>query len=532
MQSGRRECASAAPPRLLPLKGSSDSSNSPFGELSRHDRPQRRRRRNPRSRDADRTQQEILAAATAEFAAHGFGGGRIDAIAERAPASTRSSSTTTSRARTSCSSPSSSRPTPTSAPPSASCISEAVTPLQAIESLVVFTWRHYLAHPEFLALLNSENMQSAGHLKRSPRIRQMNSPLIDDLARVLGARRRRASELRRGIDAMQLYISIAGLAYFYLSNKHTLGTIFGRDLMAKNALDERLAHYDRGRRPLRAGLSLRPWTPSTSASTGTRATSPSTACSPRPRWTRWCATSRSGRGLPRRSAGPGSAPGIPTASWRTVLRKLDNPHAHRPAVQQSWSSDPRLVGRVESLLGPGVSVYFSQIFFKPPEGGGPKPAHQDNFYFGPTDIEGVATALIALDDATSRTAASTSATAPTSARSMRTSAPGRRAVQPAAAAGRARQAADDAGAGAKGRRELPSRQHLPSARGRTTAPPGVAPAPCTTCATTSSSPPSPCPTTTDSSSGSPDAAALPQDHHDGDDMRTATSPACCSSQPC
>ena len=37
-----------------------------------------------RSRDADRTQQEILAAATAEFPAHGFGGARIEAIAERA----------------------------------------------------------------------------------------------------------------------------------------------------------------------------------------------------------------------------------------------------------------------------------------------------------------------------------------------------------------------------------------------------------------------------------------------------------------
>jgi ectoine hydroxylase-related dioxygenase (phytanoyl-CoA dioxygenase family) len=58
------------------------------------------------------------------------------------------------------------------------------------------------------------------------------------------------------------------------------------------------------------------------------------------------------------------------------------------------------VGLVEQFLGKGVSVYFSQIFFKPPEGGGPKPAHQDNFYFGPTDIEGVVTAWIALDDAT------------------------------------------------------------------------------------------------------------------------------------
>lgn len=84
---------------------------------------------------------------------------------------------------------------------------------------------------------------------------------------------------------------------------------------------------------------------------------------------------------------------------RTVLRKLDNPHAHRDAVM-ALARDPALVGLVESLIGPGVSVYFSQIFFKPPEGGGPKPAHQDNFYFGPSRIEGVVTAWIALDDAT------------------------------------------------------------------------------------------------------------------------------------
>jgi phytanoyl-CoA hydroxylase len=84
---------------------------------------------------------------------------------------------------------------------------------------------------------------------------------------------------------------------------------------------------------------------------------------------------------------------------RTVLRKLDNPHAHRDAVR-ALARDPRLVGHVESVLGTGVSVYFSQIFFKPPDGGGPKPAHQDNFYFGPSDSDGIVTAWIALDDAT------------------------------------------------------------------------------------------------------------------------------------
>ncbi|MGO4390663.1 phytanoyl-CoA dioxygenase family protein [Variovorax sp. M-6] len=86
-------------------------------------------------------------------------------------------------------------------------------------------------------------------------------------------------------------------------------------------------------------------------------------------------------------------------SARTVLRKLDNPHAQRAPVQ-ALARDRRLLDLVEGFIGPGVSVYFSQIFFKPPEGGGPKPAHQDNFYFGPADPEGVVTAWIALDDAT------------------------------------------------------------------------------------------------------------------------------------
>lgn len=84
---------------------------------------------------------------------------------------------------------------------------------------------------------------------------------------------------------------------------------------------------------------------------------------------------------------------------RAVLRKLDNPHHHRDAVRE-LARTPALVDLVEQIIGPGVSVYFSQVFFKPPEGGGPKPAHQDNFYFGPNDEEGVVTAWIALDDAT------------------------------------------------------------------------------------------------------------------------------------
>ncbi len=84
---------------------------------------------------------------------------------------------------------------------------------------------------------------------------------------------------------------------------------------------------------------------------------------------------------------------------REVLRKLDNPHFQRESVRK-LAADPRLTQLVEAIIGPGVSVYFSQVFFKPPGGGGPKVVHQDNYYYGPDDPKGIVTAWVALDDAT------------------------------------------------------------------------------------------------------------------------------------
>ena len=193
-----------------------------------------------RSRDADRTREEILRAAMAEFAGHGFGGARMEAIAERSGVNKKliyyyfenkdelflavlEQTYADIRAA------------------ERELHLEASDPLEAIRSLVAFTWHYYLGHPEFLALLNSENMHRAGHLKRSRRIRQMNSPLIEVLADVL-LRGEQSGALRAGVDPMQLYISIAGLAYFYLSNNHTLAAIFGRELMTPAAQAARLEH--------------------------------------------------------------------------------------------------------------------------------------------------------------------------------------------------------------------------------------------------------------------------------------------------
>jgi AcrR family transcriptional regulator len=118
---------------------------------------------------------------------------------------------------------------------------EALEPRAAIARLLQFTWQYYLDNPEFIQLLNTENLQRARHLRRSERVPEMHSPFVGLIADVL-RRGETTGVFRPGVDPVQLYISVAALAYFYLSNSATLGAIFGRDLLAGSALAARLAH--------------------------------------------------------------------------------------------------------------------------------------------------------------------------------------------------------------------------------------------------------------------------------------------------
>ncbi len=194
----------------------------------------------PRPRDADRSQKDILDAGLAEFADAGLGGARMDRIAERAgvnkrliyyyfDSKERLFLAVLERAYQNIRSE------------EQQLNLSQVEPIEAIRRLIAFTWNYYIAHPEFLTLLNSENLHRARHLKQSPNARRLNSPLVAMLAEVLD-RGRKAGLFRAGVDPVQLYISIAGLAYFYLGNCHTLSTIFDRDLLGAKAKVERLSH--------------------------------------------------------------------------------------------------------------------------------------------------------------------------------------------------------------------------------------------------------------------------------------------------
>jgi AcrR family transcriptional regulator len=196
--------------------------------------------RRPAVRDAEATKQRILNASRAEFARHGYSGARVDRIARAARANKRmlyyhvgnkdalyleALETAYADIRAA----------------EQELRLEDMEPLEAIERLVRFTWNYFLENPEFIALLNTENLHKAKHLKRSRQIGSMNSPVVATVGRILeeGVKRRL---IRPGIDPLQLYISIASLCYFYLSNLHTLTVVFDGGLKEQAALDARVAH--------------------------------------------------------------------------------------------------------------------------------------------------------------------------------------------------------------------------------------------------------------------------------------------------
>jgi hypothetical protein len=113
--------------------------------------------------------------------------------------------------------------------------------VDAIRKLVTLTWNYYLDNPAFLSLLNSANLHQAKHLRHSKAVREMRSPFVAMIGNILD-RGVREGVFRPGVDPAQLYITMAGLSYFYLSNQHTLSTIFGRSLMSPRARRERLDH--------------------------------------------------------------------------------------------------------------------------------------------------------------------------------------------------------------------------------------------------------------------------------------------------
>ncbi|MHA1547623.1 MAG: TetR family transcriptional regulator [Alphaproteobacteria bacterium] len=178
----------------------------------------------PRRRGAERSKRAILDAALKEFSENGYAGARVDSIAKRAGVS---------------------KPMIYSyfgvkSDVYAAALREAYvqiragerqldlvdkSPEEAIRTLVRFTMDHFRSKPWFISMLNTENLRRGATIREIGDVAEFRSPLADMLCGIL-ERGVREGAFRDGIDAVDLYITIASLCYFPISNAHTLRAVF------------------------------------------------------------------------------------------------------------------------------------------------------------------------------------------------------------------------------------------------------------------------------------------------------------------
>jgi AcrR family transcriptional regulator len=191
-----------------------------------------------RARAAQTTRDNILRAATKVFAKHGFAGGRVEQISTAAKSYDRmiyyyfgskealyiAVLEDTYRRFNEA---------------EQALALDTGQPVQALGELIRFVWRYYQKNPEFITLLNTENLHRGKYIAKSERAREYSSPVIAATNTVLRSGAEQGL-FRPDLNARDLYLMIASMAYFYLSNRFTLSSFLGENLEAPGAL----AHWE------------------------------------------------------------------------------------------------------------------------------------------------------------------------------------------------------------------------------------------------------------------------------------------------
>ncbi|MGE5171244.1 MAG: TetR/AcrR family transcriptional regulator [Rudaea sp.] len=191
--------------------------------------------RKPKAPEANRAR--ILAAAIDEFAARGFKGASMDAIAAR---------TDTTRALINYYFGSKEKLYVAVLERVYAEIRDAearldldhLDPEDAVRRIVAFTYNYYITHEGFVRLVVAENQARGRHLRNSKAIRTLNRPIIELLSRVL-ARGRAEGRFRDDVDPVEIHKAIAALGIFNVANRYTFGEIFQRDMGAEGNVARR-----------------------------------------------------------------------------------------------------------------------------------------------------------------------------------------------------------------------------------------------------------------------------------------------------
>lgn len=178
-------------------------------------------------RDPEGTRRRILEAATGQFTKFGLAGARVDAIATEAGTNERMlyyyfqskeglyvAVLEAMYARF--------------AELERSLDLSGLEPADAIRELAQSIWAHLRANPEWLSLVNNENLHQGRYLERCAKLSTTISPVVD-LLRMTLARGAAAGQFRRDVDPLDFYVTLVGIGYYVVSNHYTIEAFTGRN---------------------------------------------------------------------------------------------------------------------------------------------------------------------------------------------------------------------------------------------------------------------------------------------------------------
>jgi AcrR family transcriptional regulator len=191
--------------------------------------------RKPKAPEANRAR--IVAAAIDEFAARGFKGASMDAIADR---------THTTRALINYYFGSKEKLYIAVLEQVYAGIREAegkldldhLAPADAVRRIVEFTYNYYVEHEGFVRIVVAENQSRGRQFRKSAAMRTLNRPIIDRLSRVI-ERGQAEGRFRADVDPVEVHKSIAALGMFNVTNQYTFGSIFQREMGARGDVARR-----------------------------------------------------------------------------------------------------------------------------------------------------------------------------------------------------------------------------------------------------------------------------------------------------
>jgi len=121
--------------------------------------------------------------------------------------------------------------------------SEKDDPLKGLKKLVSLYFSFHESHPEFVRILQWENLSEGRHLATEEGGMSKN-PILSHLEMLLkeGAA---AGVFRKGLDARLVLTSLIGLTLIYFSNRFTLSRSVGLDLNDADVLRRAAAHAEK-----------------------------------------------------------------------------------------------------------------------------------------------------------------------------------------------------------------------------------------------------------------------------------------------